>query len=146
MKRLSPSELDKIGERLEELATEAEVLRVQVKEQIEEFGSIPPRAEKSRRLEGEEFQFTLSTSSRTEVKDAEVERIREKCSKSLFEKLFVQVVKYKLARTATFFLSGTLPEDAPKNLRKMFAEAVQVVESEPSLRIKRLSEVEAEPA
>src|ERR1700739_4460980 len=145
MKRLPPSELDAIGQRLEDLAEEEERLRELVKQQIEEFGSIPPRAETSRRLEGEEFQFTLSTSSVTQVKDAEVERIKEACPVSLFKQLFIAVTKYKLARTATFVLSGTLPEEAPKNLRKMFSQAVQVVESAPSLRIKRMSEVEAEP-
>src|SRR5437660_9682238 len=119
MKRLSPSELDWLGERLEAIAEEAEVLRVQVKEQIENFGSIPPRAEKSRRLETEQFQFTLSTSYRTEIKDAEVERIKEICPHSVFDQLFIQVIKYKLCKGATMLLAATLPEEAPRNLRKM---------------------------
>lgn len=140
MKRLSQSDLDGIGSRLEEIDAEKERLFAQVKEQIEEFGSIPPRAEKSRRLSGYVFQFTLSTSSKTDVRDAEVERIRESCPVTLFSQLFTPVTKYKLANGATMLLAGKLPEDAPRNLRMMFSRAVEVSEGSPRLRIERLTE------
>jgi hypothetical protein len=117
MRRLSPSDLDQLGQRLEEIAAEEEKIRAQLREQIENFGSVPPRAEKSRRIEAEEFRFTLSSSSRTEIRDADVERIREACSASLFSQLFVAVTKYKLAKSATMLLAATLPEDAPRNLQ-----------------------------
>jgi hypothetical protein len=146
VKRLSPSELDEIGLRLEELGEEEERLRSQVKEQIENFGSIPPRAEKSRRLETETFSFTLSTAIVTQIKDAEVERIKEACPASIFDQLFIAITKYKLTKGATMVLSATLPQGSPPNLRKMFSQAVTMTESAPQLRIKRLAEVEAEPA
>jgi hypothetical protein len=138
MKRLPPSELDSLGARLEEIAAEEEEIRTQLREQITEFGSIPPRAEKSRRIETQEFRFTLSSSSRTEIKDAEVERIKEACPRPLFSKLFVEVTKYKLAKSATFLLSAALPEDAPRNLRAMFSRAVQIIEDSPRLKIERV--------
>jgi hypothetical protein len=145
MRRLSPDELDAIGTRLEAIAEEAELLRLQVKEQIENFGSIPPRAEKSRRLETEQFQFTLSSSCRTEIKDAEVERIKELCPRSIFDQMFCAVIKYKLASGVMKLLAGTLPEEAPRNLRKLYAQAVETIEGPPRLIIKRLvgEEVEA---
>ena len=138
MRRLSATDLDELGERLEMLAMEEEKIRLLLREQINEFGSIPPRAEKSRRLETEEFRFTLSSSSRTEIRDADVERIREACPQSVFEKLFVTVTKYKLAKSATMLLAATLPEDAPRNLRTLFARAVQIVEDSPRLKIERV--------
>jgi hypothetical protein len=138
MQRLAPAKLDALGLRLEELAAEQEQIREQIKEQIENFGSIPPRAEKSKRVEGEQFRFTLSSSSRTEIRDADVERIKEACPKPLFSQLFIEVTKYKLAKTATMLLSATLPEDAPRNLRVMFQKAVQIVEDSPRLKIERV--------
>ena len=144
MRRLPCEELDRLGLRLEELAEEEERIRLQIREQIAEFGSIPPRAEKSQRLETEQFRFTLSAASRTEIKDAEVRRIREACSRDLFGKLFVTVEKFRLAKGATLLLSATLPEDAPRGLRAMFSRAVEIIEDAPRLRIERV-EVE-EPA
>jgi hypothetical protein len=138
MRRLSPSDLDQLGERLEEIAAEEEKIRAQLREQIENFGSVPPRAEKSRRIEAEEFRFTLSQSSRTEIRDADVERIKEACPAPLFSQLFVAVTKYKLAKSATMLLAATLPEDAPRNLRTMFQKAVQIVEDSPRLKIERI--------
>src|SRR5947207_4311707 len=107
MRRLPSSDLDALGLRLEELAAEEDKIRSQIKEQIETFGSIPPRAEKSKRVEGEEFRFTLSSSSRTEIRDADVVRIKEACPASLFSQLFLEVTKYKLAKSATLLLSAS---------------------------------------
>lgn len=140
MKRLSQSELDGIAIRLSEIDEESDCLREQLKDQVAEFGSTPARADKSKRLMGSEFQFTLSTSSSTEIKDAEVERIRDACPISLFSQLFTAVTKYKLTKSATLILAGTLPEEAPRNLRMMFSRAVSITEGSPRLRIEKLSE------
>jgi hypothetical protein len=138
MKRLSTSELDKIGLRLTEIEEEDERLRGQLKEQIQEFGFSPPQSEKSKRLEGSDFRFTLSTSSSTEIRDAEVERIRDACPDSLFRKLFISVTKYKLAGGATTLLAGILPEEAPRNLRQLFSKAVIVSDGAARLRVEKL--------
>ena len=143
MKRLSPNELDEIGRRLAEIGEEEERLRGQLKEQIGEFGFTPPRAEKSKRLEGSEYYFTLSSSSSTEVRDSEVERIAEACPASLFTQLFIKVTSYKLSKTANVLLSGTLPAEAPRNLRQMFAKAVKVSDGAPRLRIEKLAAASA---
>lgn len=143
MKRLTPSELDSLAIRLEEIEVEQDALNSKLKEQVEGFGSIPPRAEKSKRLTGAAFQFTVSTSTSTEIRDAEVKRIREACPDDLFGQLFLTVVKYKLAKGATLLLAGTLPESAPRNLRMMFSRAVEIKEGSPRLRIEKLVE---EPA
>jgi hypothetical protein len=44
-----------------------------------EFGFTPPRADKSKRLLGTLYQFTLTVGLSAEIKDAEVERIRAIC-------------------------------------------------------------------
>jgi hypothetical protein len=143
VKRLSTAELDKIGLRLEEIEEEEERLREDLKLQIEEFGFSPPRSEKSKRLTTLKYRFTLSSSSNTEIRDAEVERIRENCPKFIFEKLFTEVTKFKLAGGATSLLAGILPEEAPRNLRQMFSKAVVVTNGSSRLKVENLEEASA---
>lgn len=143
MRRLSTSELDKIGLRLEEIEEEEERLREDLKLQLGEFGFSPPRSEKSKRLETLKYRFTLSSSSNTEIRDAEVERIRANCPDFLFQKLFVEVTKFKLAGGATTLLAGTLPEEAPRNLRQLFSKAVVVTDGSLRLKVENLVEATA---
>lgn len=138
MKRLSPAELDAVAVRLEQIEVEEDALRSQLVEQVQEFGFTPPRAEKSKRLLGTAFEFTLSSSQSTEIRDAEVERIRAVCPSRIFGQLFLVVTKYKLASGATALLASKLPEAAPRNLRLMFSRAVQMKEGSPRLRIERI--------
>ena len=138
VKRLTVEELDLAAARLEQIRREEETLRSKLQEQVEEFGFTPPRAEKSKRLLGTAFEFTLSSSQSTEIRDAEVERIRAVCPSRLFAQLFLAVTKYKLASGATALLAGKLPEAAPRNLRLMFSRAVQVKEGSPRLRIEKV--------
>jgi hypothetical protein len=109
---------------------------------LKPFGFTPPRAEKSKRLAGSAYEFTVTRGLTTEIKDAEVEQIRQACPGSLFERLFRTVTKFKLADGATTVLAGRLPADAPRNLRLMFSRAVETKETAPRLRIDTI-EVEA---
>jgi hypothetical protein len=136
---LSPAELDKIGKRLEDIAVEEEYLRAQVKEQIEHFGFTPARAEKSKRVVGAAYQFTLSSGSTTEIKDAEVEKIRAVCPEEFFSKLFRVVTKFKLADGAGLVLADKLPAKVPTKIRQMFSRAVETKETAARLRIEPLA-------
>jgi len=138
---MTPGELDEAAARLEEIGLEEGKLRSTLQEQVEEFGFTPPRAEKSKRLAGILHQFTVSRGLTTEIKDAEVERIRQNCPGVLFDRLFRTVTKFKLADGATQVLASRLPADAPRNLRLMFSRAVETKETAPRLRIE---EIEAE--
>ena len=135
---MNAQELDATAARLEEIGLEEEELRAKLLEQVEQFGSIPARAEKSRRLLAEGYQFTVTHGSTTDVKDAEVERIRQACPTALFERLFRTVTKYKLTDGATLVLAGRLPADAPRNLRVMFHRAVETKDTAPRLRIEKV--------
>lgn len=135
---MTPQQLDDTAARLEEIALEEEMLRSTLKEQVEEFGFTPPRADKSKRLTSSLYEFTVTRGLTTEIKDAEVERIRQVCEPSLFERLFRAVTKFKLADGATTVLAGRLPADAPRNLRLMFSRAVETKETAPRLRIEKV--------
>src|SRR5216684_5083341 len=134
---MTQQELDGAAARLEEIGLEEEKLRSRLLEQIEEFGFAPARAEKSKRLEAALYQFTVTRGLTTEIKDAEVERIRQVCPGALFERLFRTVTKFKLADGATLALASRLPADAPRNLRLMFSRAVETKETAPRLRIEK---------
>jgi hypothetical protein len=133
------AELDKIGKRLEEIATEEEALRDQIKAQIEHFGFTPARAEKSKRVVGDLYQFTLSMGSTTEIKDAEVEKIRAICPEAFFSKLFRTVTKFKLEDGAGVALANKLPDKVPPKIRLMFTKAVETKATAPRLRIELLA-------
>jgi hypothetical protein len=137
VKRMTPQELDQAAARLDEIGLEEEELRSKLQEQVEAFGFTPPRAEKSKRLEGAAYQFTVTRGLTTEIKDAEVERIRQACPSALFDRLFRTVTKFKLADGATMALASRLPADAPRNLRLMFSRAVETKETAPRLRIEK---------
>ncbi len=138
--RMSTSALDLAAARLEEIQVEEEKLRAELQQQVEQFGFTPPRADKSKRLCGIFYQFTLTVGLTTEVKDAEVEKIRQACPDGLFGRLFKTVTKYKLADGATMALASKLPEGAPRNLRMMFSKAVETKETAPRLRVERLAD------
>ena len=135
--RMSTGALDLAAARLEEIRLEEEKLRSELQEQVEEFGFTPPRAEKSKRLTGIFYEFTVTRGLSTEIKDAEVERIRAVCPDDLFGRLFRTVTKFKLADGATLLLASPLPNDAPRNLRMMFSKAVETKETSPRLRIEK---------
>jgi hypothetical protein len=135
---MTPQELDDAADRLQEIGLEEEDLRSKLREQVEEFGFTPPRAEKSKRLEGALHQFTVTRGLTTEIKDTEVERIRQACPATLFDRLFKTVTKFKLADGATIALASRLPADAPRNLRRMFSRAVETKETAPRLRIEKI--------
>src|SRR5713101_7943057 len=137
--RMSTTTLDLAAARLEEIRLEEEKLRAELQEQVEEFGSFPPRAEKSKRLTGIFYQLTVTRGLTTEIKDAEVERIRAVCADGLFRQLFRTVTKFKMAAGATAVLASPLPGDAPRNLRLMFNRAVETTETAPRLRIEKVS-------
>jgi hypothetical protein len=142
VKRMTAEELDMAAARLEQVRLEEEKLHSKLQEQVEEFGSTPTRAEKSKRLNGLLYQFTVTRGSMTEIKDAEVERIRAACPDTLFGCLFRTVIKYKLVDGATLALANRLSKGAPRNLRMMFSRAVETKETAPRLRIEKLEKLE----
>ncbi len=136
---MTAEELDLTATRLEDMRLEEANLRSKLQKQVEEFGFTPPRAEKSKRLAGTLYQLTVSRGLTTEIKDAEVERIRAACPDDLFGRLFQAVTKFKLTDGATLTLANPLPEDAPRNLRLMFSRAVETKETSLRLRIDKIN-------
>jgi hypothetical protein len=74
----------------------------------------------------------------TEVKDVEVEKIRQNCPGFLFDQLFKTITKFRPAEGAMRLLADRLPADAPRNLRLWFSRAVETKETSPRLRIEKV--------
>jgi hypothetical protein len=140
MTRMTADALDLAAARLEEIREEEEKLRAELAAQVEAYGFTPPRADKSKRLLATFYQFTLTVGLTTEVKDAEVEKIRQVCPDALFKRLFKTVTCYKLADGATLALADPLSKRAPRNLRMMFSRAVETKETSPRLRIEKIAD------
>jgi hypothetical protein len=138
--RMTADALDLAAARLQELGAEQERLRAELREQVEEFGFTPARADKSKRLLGTFYQFTLTVGLTTEIKDAEVEKIRQVCPDALFRRLFKSVIRYKLADGATVALADPLSKGAPRNLRMLFSKAVETKETAPRLRVEKIGD------
>src|SRR5579862_7618898 len=132
--------LDLAAARLDELGAEQERLRAELRQQVEEFGFTPPRADKSKRLLGVFYQFTVTVGLTTEIKDAEVEKIAAICPDTIFKRLFKTVTRYKLADGATLALADPLSKGAPRNLRMLFSRAVETKETAPRLRIEKIDD------
>ena len=109
MRHLTGGELDAKAIRLEEIEAEADALRSTLREQVEEFGFAPPRSERSKRLSGELYQFTVTRGVSVEIKDAEVSVLRQVCPGTHFERLFRVVTKFKLVEGAAQVLASRLP-------------------------------------
>ena len=65
--RMTADALDLAAARLEQIQREEEELRAKLREQVEEFGFTPPHAEKSKRIIGVLYQFTVSRGLTTGV-------------------------------------------------------------------------------
>jgi hypothetical protein len=106
----------------------------------QEHGTTPPRAEKSLRLEGDEWEVTVSEGQGVSVKKPAVEKIFKSLKRcglhlTLFRDLFVAENTYKLQKGAQALMAKPLPTGAPSNLRKLFAEAVQIKDKAPRLTV-----------
>jgi hypothetical protein len=109
-------------------------------EMVQLHGVTPPKAEKSLRIEGDEWEVTVSEGQSVSVKKPAVEKILKSLKRcglhlTLFRDLFVAENTYKLQKGAQALMAKPLPTGAPPNLRKLFAEAVQIKDKAPRLTV-----------
>jgi hypothetical protein len=111
---------------------------------VREFGAVPPKAEKSKRVSGELYQVTATYGSSTSVDTAAAERmiltlikcgVPQEEAVKFFSALFTFQPKYALASNAVKVIAGKLPKRAPRNLRDLFNRAVKVTPKAPTLSV-----------
>ncbi len=129
--------MDALAGRLEVLKLEQEQIRATFCGQVETYDFTPQGAEESKRQQGEKVPGRPLLRGDDRDPRPEVERIERACPLGLFAKLFREVRQYKLAAGASMLLAGTLPSEAPRNLRQIFSQAVILKPRAPSLSVKR---------
>ena len=138
--KLSAKALDAMADRRAELQAELEEISATLKDQVLAHGYTPAKADKTKRLAGERWEFDVCSSDTTEIRDTQVEAIERVTPLEVFSRLFRKVTSYRMQPGASMVLAGTLPQGAPNNLRKLFAQAVILKPKAPSLRVKRIGE------
>jgi hypothetical protein len=112
---------------------------------IEKHGRVPEKAEKSKRLEGIEFQLTASFGDSVKVDVEYAELFKQACEDAhaagatgfagFFARVFKFEPRYTLTTKATQIMSGKLPAGAPRALRAFFAKAVTIEKRSPTVKV-----------
>jgi len=107
------------------------------------WGAMPPRAEKSLRLEGNIYQLTVSQSDSTSINQAPAAALDEACRVSrlrpLFRRLFRVETKYVLQAGAQQALAEGFPTRFPspkrQRIRNLFARALRLKKGSPHVKV-----------
>jgi hypothetical protein len=119
-------------------------VREGIAEAVEMWGSLAPRSGKTKMLAGRKFELRVSARSEITVDPAKALVIEDLCrfggERWLFPKLFRSVPHFILADGAYGVINARLPAGAPRNLRALFARAVQVRALAPQLEVRKRDE------
>ncbi|MGH9580672.1 MAG: hypothetical protein ACRD2R_06750 [Terriglobales bacterium] len=132
---MTPKEIDARCSVYKSLLAERDDLEQQIAEHRKElaalvtrWGSTPPRAHKSVRVLGDEFQITLSWSSPVTVNPLGALRLQAACMKAgrpgLFKRLLRRRFIYLIAEGAQQVLDAHRRGRAPRSLRALFSRAL----------------------
>lgn len=130
---------------VEKAQERADLLGDQLITMVKAHGTTPPRAEKSLRLEGDEWEVTVAEGQSVSVNKAAAAKVLASLKRAglirFFRKLFTIETSYKLAKGAQALIAKPLPPGAPSNLRKLLAEAIQIKDKAPRLTVEPKEEV-----
>jgi hypothetical protein len=125
-------------------AAEMAEVKDKIAEAVETWGSLAPRSGKTKMLAGRKFELRVSARSEVIVDPAKALVIEDLCrfggERWLFPKLFRSVPYFILADGAYGVINARLPAGAPRNLRALFARAVQVRALAPQLEVRKRDE------
>jgi hypothetical protein len=150
----SPRDVDALVECFEEVRDKAELAdedfenaKLELIELVKQFGSVPPKAESSVRLEGALTFATITTRSTMTLKDDEVSTLKGAMSanghEAIFEKMFTERTKYQLQKGATIKLrAAKLNKRLTEKYTKLYALCFDVKKNSPSLTVERFENVQ----
>ncbi|HET7873216.1 MAG TPA: hypothetical protein VFL42_11935 [Terriglobales bacterium] len=133
---------------VEQARTSRSLLAGRLAEMIVAHGFLPRRAAKSRRIEGEEFQATLSRGHSLEVNGTEVLRLRMFLTGTgmggWFRKLFKREPVYVLREGAQELVARLLAKGAPSDLQILFSNSLSIRDNSASLKVERIKQEKVE--
>jgi|tagenome__1003787_1003787.scaffolds.fasta_scaffold20069838_1 hypothetical protein len=122
-------------------------LRKQLINLARRHGAVPKGAPKSKRLEGFEFVITASFGESIKADTAKVAAFEAACDearmKEFFAEIFTPYKGYQLTEDGFEKMSRPLPKKSPRNLRKLFDQAVKVEKRAPSVTVELRKSVSA---
>lgn len=145
--RPTPEQIDGIAEQYLKMKASAadmrahvEMLEQQLVDLVQRWGTVPPYAEKSRRLAGNLAELTVTKSDVLTINDERVETLREALEANghgeYFAKLFTLRSKYEIVEGAESALkSESLPKRLAEKVLNLFGRCIAVKAKKPSLRV-----------
>jgi hypothetical protein len=114
--------------------------RAELLELVHQFGSTPPKADKSKRVEGNLWQVTAQYGHSITVDDVAADRLLEACVSSLgpkkggrfFHRIFQSSIRYSLCEGAYELIASSSVAD---KMRSLFSAAVKIVPKAPALKV-----------
>ena len=112
---------------------------------VEQWGSVPPHAEKSRRLAGTLSELTVTRADTLTIVDARVETLKEALEANgygeYFGKLFTLRSKYEVVEGAeTALKSESLPKRLSEKVLNLWGRCITVKPKKPSLKVALIAE------
>lgn len=132
----------------------ASVLRDQLMDMIQEHGFVPPRATKSKRIQGSQWKVTLSQGQSVEV-DGTVAREIRRALKLIgrvryFRKLFRPEMIYVLAdgsqRALALMAEAEIPAPEHRQIISLYNQAVEIKAKSPTLDVEPVNKQKATAA
>lgn len=107
---------------------------------VQTWGSVPPNAEKSRRLNGRLAELTVTKSDSIDVNFDRVETLREALEANgrgdFFKRLFVVTSKYQIVDGAeTALKAEALSKRLAEKVLNLFGRCITVKAKKPSLKV-----------
>jgi len=109
---------------------------------VQAYGTTPPRSDKSLRLDGDQFQVTVTTGSSTSIDYGAVEKffahLREYDLSLRFKKIFRREVRYSLSAGA-----DDLVAQLGARAQQAYRACICVTTNKPSLKVERKKDAAA---
>lgn len=147
IERPTAEALDQLADHLLKLKIEvslkqAEVARLETEIVllVDTFGTVPPFAEKSRRLAGKLSEFTVTKADALTILDDRVETLKEALEANgygeYFKRLFTLRSKYEVVEGAEAALkSESLPKRLSEKVLNLWGRCITVKPKKPSLKV-----------
>jgi hypothetical protein len=128
----TPKSIDKAAADYQSLVDQLAEAKQELINNVQLLGTAPPRSDKSLRLEGIEWQITVSQGISTSIDQVKVEKLKALCNRLVFAKLFRVEKKFVLASNA-----ADCAMSLPAALAKSFRGCITTKPGNPSLKVER---------
>lgn len=107
---------------------------------VKKHGTVPPNAEKSRRLSGTLSEFTVTKSDKLSLVQERIKDLKDALAADgfgeFFSNLFVEVTKFEMVKGASeAFKADSLPKRLADKTIRLWGRCIDVTSKKPSLKV-----------